>query len=295
MADIGTLLGSAQTVVGAATQIKATIDKLTGKTPAQVNGGTGSLNAFKANFADSHYVMRNNRFIMNIPSPKMLISRGSSVSTRVAPMLPFVCETGVMPGVSIATSEVRRHGVGPVEKRPYSVNFVDMTATMIVDKNGLIHSYFKEWINGIVGFDELITSPKNESLPPYEVEYRDDYTVDIQVFVYDESNQKLYDVTIYNAYPIFIGDVSLSWGSNDDFVRLPVSFSYTSWKSNTYNNLGSVTVRNIGTMERLMAAGSALNMLASIRKPTSVGDVLNIVNNTTSAIGGLRTATKGLF
>ena len=61
------------------------------------------------------------------------------------------------------------------------------------------------------------------------------------------------------------------------------------------NNLGSVTVRNIGTMERLMAAGSALNMLASIRKPTSVGDVLNIVNNTTSAIGGLRTATKGLF
>ena len=295
MADIGTLLGSAQTVAGAGSSIMSTIDKLRGKTPPQAGGSaTGSISAFRSNLINQG-LMRNNRFLVRFAPPALFkTGERSKSSAQVEPLLSFVCESGNMPGVSLATSEIKRHGVGPTEKRPYSANFIDMNLTFLVDGNGVVHNFFRDWIDGIVRFDKLITTPDNSLVQqPYEVEYRKNYVVTVEIWMYNEKMQQVYMVDVFNAFPVYMGDVSLSWSSTNEFVRLPVSFSYTSWTSESLELPGdSTTGKKPGVMEKLMAAGSALSLLSSIRKPNSIGDLVNVVGNSTSGVTGLTKVFK---
>lgn len=291
MADFGVLVGSAQTIAGSALQVKNAIDKLRGTTPAQNDDSrTGSLNYFRSNFLYTNNILRNNRFLVVVPVPKLF----PAGNNRSVLNLDLVCNSGTLPGVSISTSEIRRHGVGPVEKRPYSVNFIDLNLSFIIDSRGGIHRFFSLWMDGIVRFDRLVTNPDNRPFQqPYEVSYRDEYVVDIIIYVYDEKTREVYKVTAYNAFPLFMGDVNLNWGATDDYVVLPVTFAYTSWSSEILDISPEASTENKpGWFEKLAAAGSALNLLSTLRRPQSISDVLNIVNNTSSAASGLVKAFK---
>lgn len=286
MADFGVLVGAAQTIAGGASQVKSAIDKLRGITPAGTTiNRTGSINNFRSQFIYTNNILRNNRFLVVIPTPK-LFPRESNKSFL---NLDLVCNSGTLPGVSVSTSEIRRHGVGPVEKRPYSVNFIDLNLSFIVDGRGGIHRFFTSWIDGIVRFDRLVTNPDNRPFQqPFEVAYRDEYVTDIIIYVYDEKSREVYKVTAYKAFPLFMGDINLNWGATDDYVILPVTFAYTSWKSEVLDISPEASSENKpGWFEKLAAAGSALNLLSTIRRPQSISDVLNIVNNTSSAASGL--------
>jgi hypothetical protein len=297
MADIGVLVGGAQTAASGLLQVKGILDKLAGKKPsAPEPGPTGSLSAFRSHFIKEG-ILRSNRFLVQFSIP-LLFNTGETgrqkSHDKARFILPFVCLAGNMPGVSVSTSEVRRHGVGPVEKRPYSVTFVDLNLSFLVDSRGIIHQFFKEWIDGIVRFDRLVTNPEGFAYQePYEVEYRNNYVTDIEIYIYNDKLQQIYKVKLFNAFPLFMGDVSLNWGATDDFVTLPVSFSYTSWTSEVLDVSNEASSnRPPGLFEKLVAAASALNLLATIKRPTSVGDVLNIVNASTSAVSGLQKIYK---
>jgi hypothetical protein len=291
MADFGVLVGTAQTAAGGVAQIKGVIDKLRGVTPPNTGANsTGSLNYFRSQFLHANNILRNNRFLVTIPTPK-LFPRDSNRSIL---NLDLVCNSGTLPGVSVSTSEIRRHGIGPVEKRPYSVNFIDLNLSFIIDGRGGIHRFFTLWMDGIVRFDRLVTNPDNRPFQqPYEVAYRDEYVTDIIIYIYDDKSRQVYKVTAYNAFPLFMGDINLNWGATDDYVILPVTFGYTSWKSEILDISPEASTENKpGWFEKLAAAGAALNLLSTIRRPQSISDVLNIVNNTSSAASGLVKALK---
>ena len=291
MADFGVLVGAAQTAAGGVAQIKGAIDKLRGVTPPDTGANnTGSLNYFRSQFLHTNNILRNNRFLVTIPTPKLFPRDGN----RSIPNLDLVCNSGTLPGVSVSTSEIRRHGIGPVEKRPYSVNFIDLNLSFIIDGRGSIHRFFTWWMDGIVRFDRLVTNPDNRPFQqPYEVAYRDEYVTDIIIHIYDDKSRQVYKVTAYNAFPLFMGDINLNWGATDDYVILPVTFGYTSWKSEILDISPEASTENKpGWFEKLAAAGAALNLLSTIRRPQSISDVLNIVNNTSSAASGLVKALK---
>lgn len=297
MADLGVLVGGAQTAAAGIVQVKSILDKLAGKKDTPPGPGpTGSLSAFRSHFIKEG-ILRSNRFLVQFSIP-LLFNTGETgrqkSDAKARFILPFVCMAGNMPGVSVATSEIRRHGVGPVEKRPYSVNFVDLNLTFLVDSRGIIHQFFKEWIDGIVRFDRLVTNPEGFAYQePYEVEYRQNYVTDIEIYIYNDKLQQIYKVKLFNAFPLFMGDVSLNWGATDDYVTLPVSFSYTSWTSEVLDVSNEAsTNRPPGLLEKLVAAASALNLLTTIKRPTSVSDVINIVNNTSTAVSGLQKIYK---
>lgn len=290
MADFGKLIGSAQTIIGAGTEVKAAIDKLTGKPQPEAGSATGSINAFRSSVIGQG-LMRNNRFLVQMSKPNLFYANDSALF--VDAVLPFVCEAANLPGISIATSEVRRHGIGPIEKRPYSTNLIDINFTFLVDNEGIVLKFFKEWINGIVRYDTLVTNGDDRPVPqPYEVEYRSEYVSDIEILMYNEAMQQVYKVTLYNAFPIYVGDVPLNWGSTDDYIKLPVSFSYTTWASDFIDLPGAGKSKSPSAMEKLYAAGAALSLLASIRKPKNVGDLLNVVNNSTNSVSGLTKVFK---
>lgn len=225
-------------------------------------------------------------YYVEIAPPKML--RGESQNART---LAFLTESTNLPGVSLNTSDIRRYGYGPTERKPYAPTFVDLSMSFYVDAAGLVQSFFYKWMNGIVRFESTMNGSQaivnNTAMRPFEVNYKEEYESDIIITTVDEANNDIINVRLTKAFPVFFGDISLGWSDSDSISRLPITFSYYNWKIEKINLLQIQENRQPGLVQSLLKAGTALQTLASIRKPTGVADIINVVNNTSLAIGRL--------
>lgn len=247
-----------------------------------------NINEFRSLLNTRGGVARTNMFDVMISIPKIMGGR-SGLDSR---SLSLLCDSAVLPGVSLNTSEIKRYGVGVAEKKPYSPTYTDQTFSFIGDNTGAVHGFFYKWMNGIVKSDlsggNQITTGYN-GLSAFEVEYKDDYAVDIVITCYDEQDNKIIVCTLRKAFPIFLGDIQLSWSENDQFMKVPVTFNFTHWDleiidiNSLVNNPGA----SMSTLQQIMRVGTAIQTIASIRKPTGVADIVNVVNNAKIAIGGL--------
>lgn len=229
-------------------------------------------------------------FYVEIAPPLMMREETENART-----LAFLSESTSLPGVSLATSDVRRFGYGPIEKKPYAPIFVDSTFTFLVDGSGMIQKFFYKWMNGIVKFDDMPFGGYGQAgqtlIAPFEVNYKEQYRTDILITTVDENNNDIINVRLFDAYPIFMGDVALGWADTDSVARLPITFTYFNWKIENININQLQTKREEGILQKVIRAGTALQTLSTIRKPNSVADVINVVNNSKIAIGGL----SGIF
>ena len=291
--------------------ILATADALKGVLPEPISRALGefingkgmngqsnrNINDFKALLNKLGGVARTNMFDVQIPIPKILQGKTTVNSSAVtAATVSLLCDTAVLPGVSFNTSEIKRYGFGALEKKPYLPTFADQTFTFIGDNTGVVHGFFYKWMNGIVKSD---ISPANQvnvgynGLSAFEVEYKENYAVDIVITCYSETDQKIIVCTLRQAYPIFLGDVPLSWAENDQFMRVPVTFTFLNWDLDIIdiNSTLQNPANSMSTLQKIIKVGTAIQTIASIRKPTGVADIINVVNNAKIAIGGL----GGLF
>jgi hypothetical protein len=246
-------------------------------------------------------IARTNLFYVSIPFPTMMgsssVSQGGTTLTDST--LSLLCESASLPGVQLATSDIRRYGVGPMEKKPYSAIFVDQTLSFIGDNTGKVYNHFYTWMNGIIKYDDLPgNSPKTgyNGLNSYELEYKENYAVDITITCVNEVDQEIIVCKLIQAYPIFLGEVQLSWAENDTFMRIPAVFTFMNWKLDKININSALQNpgNNISTLQKLLQVGSAVQTLASLRKPTGIADIINLVNNAKIASGGL-IGLSGLF
>ena len=237
-------------------------------------------------------LQRTSHFYVEIAMPKALSS-----FMQFAPTISFLTESASLPGVSLATTDVRRYGYGPVEKKPYAPIFVDTTLTFFVDNTGLIQRFFYSWMNSIVKYNTLVNggiaknTPKDVNLAPFEVGFKDDYATDITITTIDESGENVTQVKMYDAYPIFMGDIPLSWADSDTIARLPITFTYFNYNIVNFDaKPGEGLAKKPGgdLLGTLQKAASAVQILSTIRKPNNVADITNVVNNATVLLGGLR-------
>lgn len=186
-------------------------------------------------------VLRSNRYIMTFVPPKYL--RDAKVDAgfddNTTPDIPLDrialrCESVQFPGMSFASVDsTPRFGYGPIESIPYGTIFDDITATFIVDSRSDVHRFFYKWVSSIVSFKAHGQSKLSDAtnvvrgMKAYEVGYKDDYTTDIVITVYDENNNKVMTGTAYRAFPKLLPTVDLGWASNDEYVKLAMPFSYT--------------------------------------------------------------------
>ena len=169
------------------------------------------------------------RHLMLFTLPKGLVGHYDSNSVK---QVALRCDTSTLPGISFAeTEEIRRFGVGPTEKHPYLPVFGAISASYIVDGSGAIHSFFYDWMSYIIGFDSSqgMSAVNGFGWAPYEVAYKDDYRSTVTIFVYNELNDKIIELTLNSAYPIAINPVPLSWGNSDQFMKLDVTWDYMDW------------------------------------------------------------------
>lgn len=217
----------------------------------------GSINDFKASFAKD--VARANKFDVNIPVPLTLLPYVSAAKD-----LKYRCETAQLPSRTFATMEQKTYG--PIEKYPYLNTYTDLELTFIVDDDMSQKVFFDAWMNYI------------NPLYNYNMRYKSDYSTVITVNQYDVNNQLSYSVNLYDAYPVSMNQMDLSW-SEEGYHKLSMTFAYTYWENNSVQALGMQLVdAGINAVTSLIPGGLGGSAIGNL------GSNLNSVPNNISNI-----------
>lgn len=274
---INTLIGGVQQVTGAG----QAVGDLFGF-PGVFNGVLGSIaprgkfsiNEFKSAVNAQGGLLKNNLFLTQIIPPPILA--GASARDLI-----LFCDNANLPSVRLATDEgIMRHGYGPVENMPYKPMFAEVQLGFYGDGSGMVHTFFQEWISSIVNFDlrsGFESSNSRSGMSPFEVAYKEDYATQIQMCVYNETQNNIIEIEIFEAFPLSIDDVQLSWGSNDEIMRINVRFSFTYYVS---KSTAPQVLSGGGTsiLGMIMKGASIAQTISTIKKPQSIGDFVNVVN-----------------
>lgn len=265
-------LNNAMNVIGTAAALKSVFGGTEGKPPA------GRMSNFMSEMRRVG-VARTNLFEIEITPPKCMIA-----STESAQKISLYAEGAALPGRSIETQEFARYGYGPNEKFPYSMQFQDYTVQFIGDGQGEIYKFFYNWMHQIVRGDQPVNNDSNG----YEVGFREDYSVDINLRTYNEQGDTILATKMTNAFPIQVPDVSLSWGESS-MMQFSVTFAYT--QAELLNAATSFVGKNGGppglsTFQKLVKIGTAVQAIAAIRRPRSIQEALSSTTNAKNILTG---------
>lgn len=228
-----------------------------------------SINEALATFNAVGGLTKASKFFVTITPPAGLLD--GTVSD-----LSFLCENAVLPGVALASDEIRMAGYGLVEKRAYAVGFTDVALTFFNDSEGRVLKFFHSWIQSIYNFDARAAGGSVAyGLTLDTLAYPNDYYGTVNIMHFNDKGGQGEEDAIINyqlieAYPIAVGDVQVDWNLSDTLVRVPVVFAYKSWTADTLDQgamdaaaeanaqgLSSRETRNnIGTIRELLSVTS---------------------------------------
>jgi|TARA_B110000091_G_scaffold74463_1_gene82068 hypothetical protein len=132
----------------------------------------------------------------------------------------LLCQTASMPGKRILTTEAMHNH--HMTKKPYSAATDEVSMSFLLTNDYYIKKYFDMW-------QEMIIDTAGRH---YKAFYKDEYSTDIIIQQLSSSNDVIpgYTIKLENAYPITVGAIDLSEGS-DGMMELSVTFEYDNFKS----------------------------------------------------------------
>ena len=206
-----------------------------------------NINEFKSNIAVNGGLLKNNRFAVLISKPNCLPASFSDLNS-----LAFYAESASVPGMALQSAEMRREGIGNLEKTPWGAAFTDINISFRIDQKTKVWNFFQVWMNKIYDFD---ISMENRARSYYEMEYKDNYATMMTIFVYNEIDSgaaPIISIDLYDAFPISISDMQMNWGGAD-IMKLNVTFNFKSWslrESGKYDlNLDSSAALNLPNID----------------------------------------------
>ena len=215
-----------------------------------------NIQDFKTNTSKSGF-LRNNKFELEIRIPTALTSAlggltgtQSAVNTETARTLKYWCEVGQLPGVSVATHEVRRYGYGPFERKPTTVTFKDINITVLSDGNGNNWDLFQKWIQYIHNFDfgrAGNNTNTNFGMRVFQTNYKSNYATDIDIKSYDDSGNIKIHLKLNEAYPTFLGEIGLAWNDANSIMRIPLTFTFFTWTNEKTGDLFRTLPQTVNT------------------------------------------------
>ena len=200
------------------------------------------IERFKA-YIEEDGILQTNKFDVTIflqgplSTYKINDTAGNSDSTRqTGKDLTYRCIGASIPGLALRTRDVNRYGLGIQEKMPFSGNYTDIDLTFICDRYGLAYSFWYTWVNYIFGMNGSI-SGKNvfgninnfqnaQRGSFYTTEYKENYAATINITSYDNEGLEGIRTTLLQAYPTSINDIPLSWGDNNNLVKLTTKLTF---------------------------------------------------------------------
>jgi len=192
-------------------------------------------------------VMRNNKFLVRIPTPNGF--SGQPILNETGKYLELWCDSTNLPAAMLGSQNIRRYGYGHEEKRPTTIQMNDINFTFISDGKAAIWTFFQQWIKLIYNYDMssglLKPNGVTTNMNAMDLSYKSDYAVDVELFVFSETGEQLISVILREAYPLVLGDIQLNWGDTNSIAKLPVSFTFFDW----YNTATQYTVGGFSKIE----------------------------------------------
>lgn len=188
--------------------------------------------------------------------------------------LNLLCFAGPIPNPTFQTIDNNRYGYGLTEKMPYNTVFNDATYVFLGDGEGYIHNFFRDWQRSTMEFSSensmnrpAVLAPNigNPSTLPYLMNYKDNYTATVNILSFSPTEIPIDLVTLNQAYPVNVMDVPLAWDQNDQFVVIPVTFTFRDTQYNYATRIvGLGNGAGIGTLPEIISSLSAtINSAAS--------------------------------
>lgn len=188
-----------------------------------------NISEFRADIANRG-VLKSSNFTANITIPTYLIKTYGVKSD----FLSIRCESSQIPGMSLATYEgAPRYGYGPPAAVPYVMLYDNLNLNFIVDKNGISHKFFYDWLKKIVNFENDGISKITDGYRVYEVGYKNQFSTTIGITLYD-NEEPVVTTTLLQAFPKGINSIDLDWQQSDNLVKLSIPISYREYKT-TYH------------------------------------------------------------
>lgn len=197
-------------------------------------------------------VARNNYYTVEF-TPPIQVGKNAGIDGNASVMQDILmyAESATLPGLQLATTEVRNQGVGPVQYRPYAPLFSrELTINFIVDASGIIPDLFYVWMRTAVNYTpqgySIGSATTYNKASPFEVSYPAEYQTRIKIKVLDNLSQgvdrynrptvppHIMTYTLYDAYPVSVMDMRVAYGAQDQYLVLPVAFNYYHWYCETF-------------------------------------------------------------
>ena len=195
-----------------------------------------NIASFSSEIGKSGY-LQTNKYLVKFTTPKILenYSIDNKPVLDIERIMQIRAESVKIPGVALLMGDVNRYGIGPVQKMPYNASFTSNSITFIADRRGTIYKYFYTWINSIFEFAGasgaiVAGKPIISRNASYQTEYKDNYTTDIHVCVFDNSGNQIKEIVMIRAFAESLNEVPLSWNQNNDLMKVTVTFSFRDWQ-----------------------------------------------------------------
>lgn len=234
----------------------------------KAKAGGFDINEFKSEIAKVG-VLPTNLFLVTLSAPKSMPNVDGGLRT-----LKFFCMQTDLPGLDLGIEENIIHGTGPIERFPHTALFGDINLGFIGDGQGLILSFFHRWLNNIVLFDD-----RKGNSNFYRVSYKDTYTCRIQIEVFNPGSDKILVYTLEEAFPYRINQMQMNWADQNSMMNIGVSFYYKTWHTDKLPIAQDPALPGLTTVQKLLKLGTIAETVMSLKKPQSVGDAINLVNN----------------
>lgn len=188
---------------------------------------------------DKAGLLRPTKFEVEVPVPRALSDSnvaGREASVGAARQMRFFAESTALPGLQLFTSESKRYGYGPVEKKPYSAVFTEVPMVVRADGSGAVIEFLRNWQKVAVNYhvrDEDMNSMTGV-LPqqtPFEVAYKLDYAVPVTITVFGDDGNVADVVVLREAFPTVVSEVGLSWAGKNEYMRVGVTLCFWDWYS----------------------------------------------------------------
>lgn len=163
-----------------------------------------SINEFIGHLKNG--LARPNRYVVDIIAP-----------IGGDPTIQIFCHTCQLPMRSLATFEHKTH-IGPPYKAPYSTNYEPVTFTFYADKYMNSRRFFDHWQQRV----SHVWSNMNY--------FMDEFKGTVIITTLDQEGKPGYKVKLYDAFPINVGAVDLSYSQNNALTNVSVTLSYRIWR-----------------------------------------------------------------
>lgn len=230
-----------------------------------------NINEFKSHVDGNGGFLKNNRFAVLVSKPNILPATFSDLSE-----LRFYAESASVPGMALQSAELRREGIGNLEKASWGAAFTDLNISFRIDQKTKIWNFFQVWMNSIYNYNMDASGGRQRTF--FELGYKDDYATAMSVFVYNEIDRgknPVITIDFIDAYPIAISDMQMNWGSAD-IMKLNVTFNFRSWnlrESGKYpmnlENPDAQTLSNIDVRPKLQEILSKSKAVPNASRPTN--------------------------